>query len=163
LVLDAGSAQSRAAAPDRLALVRRVAGRLWHRGRPRRRTAVPPADARERVVRAESRGRGARDHAGARKRRITAMTSWWTPLVASLVLLAACDAAPGRPAKSSETVAPDEVVDFRVLYGANCAGCHGEQGRGGAAIGLADPVYLAIADDTSIRRVTTNGVSGTAM
>ena len=29
--------------------------------------------------------------------------------------------------------------------------------------GLADPVYLAIADDATIRRVTTNGVPGTAM
>src|SRR5262249_45943467 len=60
-------------------------------------------------------------------------------------------------------VAPNEVVDFRALYGANCAGCHGEQGRGGAAIGLAEPVYLAIADDASIRKVIANGVRGTAM
>jgi len=91
------------------------------------------------------------------------MTSRWTPVAASLVLLAACDAAPGNPGKSSEAVAPDEVVDFRALYGANCAGCHGEQGRGGAAIGLAEPVYLAIADDASIRKVTAEGVGGTAM
>lgn len=87
----------------------------------------------------------------------------WAPIAASLVLLAACDAAPGRPAKTSEAPAPNEVVDFRALYGANCAGCHGEQGRGGAAIGLADPVYLAIADDASIRKVTADGVAGTAM
>src|SRR5262249_58493690 len=91
------------------------------------------------------------------------MTSRWTAIAASLVLLAACDAAPGRPAKSSEALAPNDVVDFRVLYGANCAGCHGGQGRGGAAIGVADPVYLAIADDTSIRKVTAAGVSGTAV
>jgi len=91
------------------------------------------------------------------------MTSRWTAIAASLVLLAACDAAPGRPGKSSEAVAPNDVVDFRVLYGANCAGCHGEQGRGGAAIGLADPVYLAIADDASIRKVIAEGVAGTAM
>ena len=91
------------------------------------------------------------------------MTSRWTPVAASLVLLAACDAAPGRPSRSSETLAPNEVVEFRVLYSRNCAGCHGEQGRGGAAIGLADPVYLAIADDTSIRKVIADGVSGTAM
>ena len=91
------------------------------------------------------------------------MTPRWTPVAASLVLLAACDAAPGKPAKSSETLAPNEIVEFRPLYGANCAGCHGEQGRGGAAIGLADPVYLAIADDASIRKVIANGVGGTAM
>jgi mono/diheme cytochrome c family protein len=91
------------------------------------------------------------------------MTSRWTPVAASLVLLAACDAAPGRPDKSSEAVAPNEVVEFRTLYGANCAGCHGEHGRGGAAIGLAEPVYLAIADDASIRKVIAEGVGGTAM
>ena len=91
------------------------------------------------------------------------MTSRWTLAAAALVLLAACDTAPGRPGESSEAVAPNDVVDFRALYGANCAGCHGEQGRGGAAIGLADPVYLAIADDASIRKVVANGVGGTSM
>jgi cytochrome c oxidase cbb3-type subunit 3 len=50
-----------------------------------------------------------------------------------------------------------------VLYGANCAGCHGADGRGGAARGLVDPVFLQIADDATIRQVTANGVSGTAM
>ena len=91
------------------------------------------------------------------------MTLRWIPIAASLVLLAACSAAPGRPARGSEALAPSEVVEFRALYAANCAGCHGRQGRGGAAIGLADPVYLAIADDASIRKVTADGVRGTAM
>src|SRR5262249_19378905 len=45
----------------------------------------------------------------------------------------------------------------------NCAGCHGAEGRGGAAIALADPVYLAIADDASIRKVVANGVPRTSM
>jgi mono/diheme cytochrome c family protein len=58
---------------------------------------------------------------------------------------------------------PEDVVDFRVLYATNCAGCHGGEGRGGAAIGLGDPVYLAIADDAAIRRVVAEGVRGTAM
>jgi mono/diheme cytochrome c family protein len=86
-------------------------------------------------------------------------------VAAALALLAccACGAAPGRPGKDSEALAPSEIVEFRALYGANCAGCHGRQGRGGAAIGLADPVYLAIADDASIRKVTAEGVPGTAM
>ncbi len=91
------------------------------------------------------------------------MTSRWWMVAASLTLLAACSAAPGRPAKGSEALAPNEVVEFRALYAANCAGCHGRQGRGGAAIGLADPVYLAITDDASIRKVTADGVRGTAM
>jgi len=50
-----------------------------------------------------------------------------------------------------------------VLYGQNCAGCHGVDGKGGAAISLANPVFLAIADDTEIRRIASNGVSGTPM
>jgi mono/diheme cytochrome c family protein len=91
------------------------------------------------------------------------MTSRLRPVAASLVLLLGCGRAPGRPAKDAEALAPSEVVEFRALYAANCAGCHGRQGRGGAAIGLADPVYLAIADDASIRKVVADGVRGTAM
>jgi mono/diheme cytochrome c family protein len=49
------------------------------------------------------------------------------------------------------------------LYASNCAGCHGADGSGGAAIGLGNPVYLAIANDSVIRRVTADGVPGTAM
>jgi cytochrome c oxidase cbb3-type subunit III len=52
---------------------------------------------------------------------------------------------------------------FDVLYAENCSGCHGTDGRGGAAIALANPVYLAIADDAAIRNVISNGVKGTAM
>ena len=57
-----------------------------------------------------------------------------------------CDGAPGRPAVNSAVIAPSKVVDFAVLYAANCAGCHGANGTGGAAIGLADPVYLALTE-----------------
>ena len=74
-----------------------------------------------------------------------------------------CDSAPGRPAADSEVIAPNEIVDFGVLYATNCAGCHGANGTGGAAIGLADPLYLTVADDATIRRVTANGIPGTAM
>jgi cytochrome c oxidase cbb3-type subunit III len=71
--------------------------------------------------------------------------------------------APGRPRADSQVVPPTKIVDFNLLYSRNCAGCHGANGKGGAAIGLGDPVYLAIADDATIRRVTADGVSGTAM
>ena len=60
-------------------------------------------------------------------------------------------------------LAPNEVLEFRTLYGENCAGCHGVDGRGGAAIALADPVYLAIADDSVIRKVIAKGVPETSM
>jgi cytochrome c oxidase cbb3-type subunit III len=76
--------------------------------------------------------------------------------------LAGCDA-PGRPGKDSQPVRPDQVISFTTLYATNCAGCHGAEGRGGAAQSLRDPVYRAIADDAAIRNVVRNGVRGTPM
>ena len=84
-------------------------------------------------------------------------------LAAGSLLLAGCDSAPGRPAKGSETIAPDEILDFNTLFSENCAGCHGANGRGGAAIALADPVYLAIVNQDTLRKVITNGIKGTSM
>jgi mono/diheme cytochrome c family protein len=60
-------------------------------------------------------------------------------------------------------VVPSEVSDFGALYQQNCAGCHGAEGKGGAAIALANPVYLAIARETILRRTTTSGIPGTSM
>jgi len=54
-------------------------------------------------------------------------------------------------------------LEFGPLFSENCAACHGAEGRGGAAIALANPVYLAIADDVSIHKVIAQGVPGTAM
>jgi cytochrome c oxidase cbb3-type subunit III len=80
-----------------------------------------------------------------------------------LALLSGCTALPGKPAANSIPVQPNDVLDFNALYAQNCAGCHGINGKGGAAIGLADPDYLAIADDGVIRRATEQGVAGTSM
>lgn len=85
----------------------------------------------------------------------------WLALGAAL--LCGCDLSHGRPGKDSETLAPDEIVDFKILYAENCAGCHGADGRGGASIALADPVYLAIADEAAMRKVIAQGVRGTSM
>jgi cytochrome c oxidase cbb3-type subunit III len=74
-----------------------------------------------------------------------------------------CGSPHGQPQKGSETLAPNEILDFETLYAENCAGCHGAGGRGGAAIALANPVYLAVADDAAIRRVIASGVRGTSM
>jgi len=71
--------------------------------------------------------------------------------------------APGRRAAETRVVRPSEILDFHVLYSENCSGCHGADGQGGLSIGLANPVYLAIADDAIIRRITTQGVPGTPM
>src|SRR6266478_1320284 len=74
-----------------------------------------------------------------------------------------CSKAPGRPGPGEMPVVPGDISDFSTLYEKNCAGCHGAEGKGGAAIALANPVYLAIADDAAVRKVIANGVRGTAM
>jgi len=83
--------------------------------------------------------------------------------VLAAVLFAGCGAPPGQPRPGSMTLAPGDVVDATALYADNCAACHGADGRGGAALALADPVYLAIADDRTMRSQIANGVPGTPM
>jgi cytochrome c oxidase cbb3-type subunit III len=83
-------------------------------------------------------------------------------VIATVLACVACSSPSAyRPEPTVQT--PNDVVDFNQLYGQNCAGCHGADGKGGAAIALANPVFLAIADDTVIRRIASNGVPGTPM
>ena len=88
-------------------------------------------------------------------------------LLAALLLTAmpfsACSNAPGRPRPDSEVLPPSKILDFDALYGQNCAGCHGRNGLGGAAVALANPRYLAMVNDDTLRLVTANGVAGTLM
>jgi mono/diheme cytochrome c family protein len=74
-----------------------------------------------------------------------------------------CSKAPGRPVPGEMPVVPSEISDFSTLYEQNCAGCHGAGGKGGAAIALANPVYLAIANDTILHSATAKGIPGTSM
>ena len=83
--------------------------------------------------------------------------------ILAIAVCVACSNSPGRPAPGSAVVSPDQIADFSLLYSQNCAGCHGADGKGGAAIALADPVFLAVADDTVIRRTAASGVPGTPM
>ncbi len=78
-------------------------------------------------------------------------------------LASGCGAPHGQPNKGSEVLAPKNVLAFGTLYAENCACCHGGDGRGGAAIALANPVYLALVGDTAIREVIADGMRGTAM
>jgi cytochrome c oxidase cbb3-type subunit III len=87
----------------------------------------------------------------------------WICAPLAAIFLAACGTPHGQPRRGSEVLAPNEVMEFRQLFSENCAACHGPEGKGGAAIGLASPIYLAIADDASIRKAIAHGVSGTAM
>lgn len=82
---------------------------------------------------------------------------------AAFLACTGCWNPPGRPGVRSETLRPEQVLSFPVLYAENCAGCHGAQGRDGAAISLANPVYLAFAGADHIAKVTASGVPGTLM
>src|SRR5271154_7153741 len=84
-------------------------------------------------------------------------------IVSVSALLCGCANAPGRPVAGDVPIAPSEISDFATLYGQNCAGCHGAEGKGGAAIALDDPVYLAIADDAVVRGAAAKGIPGTSM
>jgi len=79
------------------------------------------------------------------------------------VWCAGCGNLPGRPTPSDIPIDPANVSDFSALFRTNCSGCHGDNGRNGAALPIADPVYLAIADDARIRKVVTDGIPGTSM
>jgi cytochrome c oxidase cbb3-type subunit III len=81
----------------------------------------------------------------------------------AVLALPGCSSLPGRPGPDPEVVRPSQVLDFKTLYKQNCSGCHGPEGEGGATVALADPVYLALVDDATLRRVTANGVPRTAM
>jgi cytochrome c oxidase cbb3-type subunit III len=83
--------------------------------------------------------------------------------IAATLFLCSCADLPGKPAANSIPIQPNDVLNFDALYAQNCAGCHGQNGKGGAAIGLADPIYLAVADDAVIRNATAQGVAATSM
>ena len=78
-------------------------------------------------------------------------------------LIASCDRLPGKPDESARWRAPTEIVDFKQLYAQSCSGCHGADGRLGAARALNDPLYLALIDDATLEQVTARGVPNTMM
>ena len=77
--------------------------------------------------------------------------------------LAGCDILPdGAGARDKRETAPTQVATFHALYRQQCAGCHGRDGRLGAARPLNDAVYLALVPVPRLRQVIAEGVSGTA-
>jgi cytochrome c oxidase cbb3-type subunit III len=79
------------------------------------------------------------------------------------IMMTGCGSLPGRPGPKPEVGSPSEVMNFGVLYRQNCSGCHGPDGWGGAAFPLADPVYQAIVDDATLRKVVATGVPNSLM
>jgi mono/diheme cytochrome c family protein len=83
-------------------------------------------------------------------------------MISALTLFCAgCKVVPARPELVAQR--PDQISSFAALYQQNCAACHGGQGKNGAAISLANPVYLAVAGTDIIHKATANGVPGTLM
>ncbi len=82
-------------------------------------------------------------------------------IVAGTLFVAGCRVVPAKPEATAQR--PDQVSSFSTLYQQNCAACHGENGKNGAAISLANPVYLAVAGADAIQKATANGVPGTLM
>src|SRR6266404_9572677 len=83
----------------------------------------------------------------------------YTMLAIALLLCVGCRP-PGKPTTADIELKPEEVRDFAVLYRQNCAGCHGQDGKGSSALALGNPGYLAIANDDIIRRAITAGIAG---
>ena len=85
-------------------------------------------------------------------------------LLIALMLLAltSCDQLPGKPTPEERWKPATEVTDFSQLYALNCSGCHGADGRFGAARPLNDPLYLALVSDATLRTMIAQGVPGTA-
>lgn len=84
-------------------------------------------------------------------------------LVAVCFASLGCNHIPGRPGPGPEVLRPDEVLAFSTLYKENCAACHGENGKNGAALPLANPVYLDVAGEDRLRQIIANGVPGKLM
>jgi mono/diheme cytochrome c family protein len=81
---------------------------------------------------------------------------------AAAIALSSCDA-PGRHSAEELPIRPAEVADFALLFSQNCSGCHGKDGQGALTVGVGRPVYLAIADDATIRGAMELGRPGTSM
>jgi mono/diheme cytochrome c family protein len=77
-------------------------------------------------------------------------------LLVLVALVAGCDL-PGRPDPADRPVPANEVLDFSVLYGENCAGCHGANGKLGPAPPLNDPLFRGIVPIDELERTIANG------
>jgi cytochrome c oxidase cbb3-type subunit 3 len=79
------------------------------------------------------------------------------------VLVSGCDSLPGKPAPGPLVPRPDSILDPTALYKENCAGCHGENGRGAVATPIGLPEYQSLVDEATQIKIVTNGVPNTAM
>lgn len=78
------------------------------------------------------------------------------------ILVSGCDRLPGKPTLEERWKPATEVTDFPLLYAKNCSGCHGADGRLGAARPLNDPVYLTLVSTATLRAAIAEGMPGTS-
>jgi cytochrome c oxidase cbb3-type subunit 3 len=84
------------------------------------------------------------------------------PFLLAIILATSCDRLPGKPTPEERWKPATEVTDFSQLYVQNCSGCHGADGRLGAARPLNDALYLALVSDGILRAMIAQGVGGTS-
>jgi cytochrome c oxidase cbb3-type subunit 3 len=80
----------------------------------------------------------------------------WCPLLTLAIFL------PGCGGHVERYTLPDQVTNFNALFEGHCAGCHGHDGRLGAARPLNDPVFLAVIGK-QLKQIISNGVPRTPM
>ena len=84
-------------------------------------------------------------------------------LVALPLLMGCNKQLPGKPTEAERWRAPADVSDFTELYTQNCAGCHGSDGKLGAARSLNDSLYLSFIPDDALKQAISQGRNGTNM
>jgi cytochrome c oxidase cbb3-type subunit 3 len=87
---------------------------------------------------------------------------YWRFLGLAAALAAGCDL-PGRPDPADRPVPANEVVDFRLLYGQNCAGCHGANGELGPGPPLNDALFRAVIPEKELENIIARGRKDTLM
>ncbi len=89
---------------------------------------------------------------------------WLGCIAFFLIALSGCsDQLPGKPVLAKEYVMPEEITDFKDLYGQRCAACHGADGTLGVGPPLNEALFLALVGKDELKDVISNGRKGTLM
>ena len=83
-----------------------------------------------------------------------------TALCLALMATTACEPW-GKPDEPEQPEA--DITDFKTLYGKNCSGCHGNDGKYGPGRILNDGLYLKLIPKEELKRILIYGRGGGAM
>ena len=78
------------------------------------------------------------------------------PALLGMLALSGCGEWPGKP-QVSIAAAPGTEAGFQSMYALQCAACHGDSGRSGAARPLNDPLYLSITPKSEFSQAVGHG------